>query len=41
MLEGTEVFTGMIPILNDLLEPPDLCKVEDSFQFLYKGEHVQ
>lgn len=39
MLEGTEVFTGMLPILNALLEPPDLCKVEDSFQFLYKGEY--
>ena len=37
MLENTEVFEGMLPILNALLEPPEMSTVQDSFNFLYKG----
>eukprot|EP01034_Spumella_vulgaris_P036754 gene36754-45343_t len=40
MLENTEVFTGMLPILNELLEPPDMSMVQDSFNFLYKANMI-
>ncbi len=30
----------MLPILNELLEPPDMSMVQDSFNFLYKANMI-
>jgi HrpA-like RNA helicase len=36
MLEKSENFQGIKPVLEDLLEAPDLINVENSFQYLYE-----
>jgi HrpA-like RNA helicase len=36
MLENSDDFAGVVPVLEDLLEPPDVENVESSFEFLYE-----
>ena len=35
MLEDSNDFDGVVPILQDLIEPPDMVNVDRSFQLLY------
>ena len=36
MLESAHDFEGVVPILNDLLEPPSMANIEMSFDYLYQ-----
>ena len=40
MLESSDSFEGVVPILEDLLEPPDTENVNNSFQFLHYGNII-
>jgi hypothetical protein len=35
MLESSEGFEGVVPLLEDMLEPPDVRNVEQSFEYLH------
>lgn len=35
MLESSEDFEGVVPLLEDMLEPPDVRNVEQSFEYLH------
>lgn len=37
MLEDSAGFEGVVPILEDLLEPPDMNNVEKSFEYLHRA----
>jgi HrpA-like RNA helicase len=37
MLEASPTFQGVIPVLEQLIEPPDTRNVENSFQYLYEN----
>jgi hypothetical protein len=37
MLEESANFEGVVPILQDLLEPPDMSNVTKSFDYLHYG----
>jgi hypothetical protein len=38
MLEDSERFNGVVPILEELIEPPTMDNVERSFAYLHGGE---
>eukprot|EP01041_Mallomonas_annulata_P005183 gene5183-10365_t len=38
MLEDTDSFEGVVPVLMDLLEPPDMENVEKSFDYLFRAD---
>eukprot|EP01041_Mallomonas_annulata_P007018 gene7018-14283_t len=38
MLEDTDSFEGVVPVLMDLLEPPDVDNVEKSFDYLFRAD---
>lgn len=40
MLEQAADFNGVVPILEDLLEPPDTQNVQNSFEFLYATDMI-
>jgi len=40
MLESSSDFEGVVPILQDLLEPPDTRNVANSFDFLYAANMI-
>ncbi len=35
MMEGAEDFDGVVPLLDELLEPPDARNISQSFDFLF------
>jgi hypothetical protein len=40
MMEDTPDFEGVVPILDDLLEPPDIQNVVNSFEFLHSSNMI-
>jgi HrpA-like RNA helicase len=40
MLETTEDFNGVIPVLEDLLEPPDMGNVRSSLEYLFRIDMI-
>ena len=40
MLEDSPTFEGIVPLLEDLLEPPDMSNVAKSFDYLHYGEFL-
>ena len=40
MLESTEGFEGVIPILHDLMEPPGIENIEYSFNYLHNNQLI-
>jgi len=37
MMEDSYEFEGVVPILLDLIEPPDVENIEKSFEYLFQG----
>ena len=40
MLESSCEFEGVVPLLKDMLQPPDMGNVEQSFEFLYSNSMI-
>jgi HrpA-like RNA helicase len=40
MLENSEDFKGVVPVLQDLLEPPDVVNINCSFEYLYSERMI-